>query len=478
MKKFNNLMQSWNSRVVFLFAILIILSQSNAFAARCNAEFKVKHTRSNASLISFKAKQHASATTSFVWNFGDNTTDTVAAPSHLFTNPGTYNVCLTVTTKNSIGDTLCSETHCDSVHVFAPVAPVCNANFKDKQIKASLAVKFKAKSHPHGASYSWSFGDGNSAVSTSKKVTHIYTSPGSYNVCLTITDYVNGVIHCQSTWCDSVYVIAPPPPICNANFTAKQDRSSFEIEVKGARNSFGTTYSWNFGDGTIVNSSTKNNSHTYAAAGTYNVCLTVTYSSAGIIYCQTTWCDSVNVLLPPAVCNADFSSHHHGNSLKEEFKAKHNPHGTIYSWSFGDGDTSNARKPVHTYSTAASYQVCLTVTVLDTANNIVCTDTHCDSIYAGSYQFDSDRDPIYSGAVPNASLYPNPVTEHAILNIENMEGAVSFIVFDNTGRQVIELNNLENGTFTLNKEMLTAGFYLYRVTDSKKNVVDGKLIIQ
>lgn len=57
-----------------------------------------------------------------------------------------------------------------------------------------------ALTQTHGTSpftYLWHWGDGDS--STGPTASHIYNSPGNYNICLTVSDYIN----CVATYCDS-----------------------------------------------------------------------------------------------------------------------------------------------------------------------------------------------------------------------------------------------------------------------------------
>src|ERR1044072_356035 len=67
------------------------------------------------------------------------------------------------------------------------------------------------------------------------------------------------------------------------------------------------TYSWDFGDNTY--SYTANPTHTYSAAGTYVVCLTLVDSSNNTNYCTNTFCDTViattgcGLTVTPAVTN-------------------------------------------------------------------------------------------------------------------------------------------------------------------------------
>lgn len=55
------------------------------------------------------------------WNFGDNGTSTLANPSHIYANPGAYQVCLTTTNADG-----CSKTVCETISVTATgtTAPV------------------------------------------------------------------------------------------------------------------------------------------------------------------------------------------------------------------------------------------------------------------------------------------------------------------------------------------------------------------
>lgn len=44
---------------------------------------------------------------SWFWDFGDGVTDTTQNPTHIYTNDGTYNACLIITTSDQCMDTIC-----------------------------------------------------------------------------------------------------------------------------------------------------------------------------------------------------------------------------------------------------------------------------------------------------------------------------------------------------------------------------------
>jgi PKD repeat protein len=83
----------------------------------------------------------------------------------------------------------------------------------------------------------------------------------------------------------ATWSVLPPFPV--AKFGADTGVAGLVTFLDSSSNA--TTYSWNFGDGSSVNT-TASPTHTYTANGTYDVCLTVTNASG-----TSTICDSVHV---------------------------------------------------------------------------------------------------------------------------------------------------------------------------------------
>ncbi|MEL6134912.1 MAG: PKD domain-containing protein, partial [Bacteroidota bacterium] len=162
-------------------------------------------------------------------------------------------------------------------------------------------------------------------------------------------------------------------PSCTADFFYSQafgNNFTF-FEQAGGNN---LTYSWDFGDGTTATGPTP--SHTYAAAGTYTVCLVIADSLGG---CTDSLCQQVVAPFSPGTtCNAEFFiGAIYDDTVAFYSVSNPGPSGSLsYQWSFGDGGSSNAQDPVHFYPGPGSYTVCLVVE----NTSISCTDTFCQTV--------------------------------------------------------------------------------------------------
>ena len=118
-------------------------------------------------------------------------------------------------------------------------------------------------------SFAWRFGDGTTGVGLA--LTHVYAAPGSFAVELTVVDDsgARGSVSRTVAVTDGINL----PPV--ASFTAECNGPTCLFDAASSWDPDGqiASYNWNFGDGT--NRFGHHVTHTYAAAGTYNVTLTV-----------------------------------------------------------------------------------------------------------------------------------------------------------------------------------------------------------
>lgn len=245
--------------------------------------------------IQFNSTSSTGNPVSYLWDFGNGNTSTLANPGANFISPGRYTVKLTLT--NALGTN--TQTKTDYITVFAP--PSANFTTSGNRVGCPpLAVNYVDQSLPGTApilNWQWDFDDGGS--STQKNAQNTYTFSGNFNIKLVIRDS-NG---CQSTLTKTNFVqVTSPfnpkigssnPFSCNAPLTV-----NFYDSTTPLSNTY--TYLWDFGDGKT--STLKNPSNTYSNAGSFNVKLKVfgpngcikelldtSYVNAGIMKSDFTW---------------------------------------------------------------------------------------------------------------------------------------------------------------------------------------------
>ena len=125
--------------------------------------------------------------------------------------------------------------------------------------------------------YYWDFTDGNTAQGSSATITHQFSFPGIYNVCVTAVDSTNG---CYNYYCQYITVNSTICDITPAFTSMNMINGNVMFTDATIDNGGGTItgWFWSFGDG--ATSTLQNPSHTYVNNNTYGVMLTV-YNSNG-----------------------------------------------------------------------------------------------------------------------------------------------------------------------------------------------------
>lgn len=310
----------------------------------------------------------------YYWTFGDGTTSTLANPTHAYTQPGRYRVCLKVTRY----DSTCTSTLCDSITVVSsPVNVPCNAGFgwqADGVTKQK--IYFTPGLNSNDYYYKWTFGDG--STSADKSPTHTFSTTVSkkYYVCLKLTKK-DSTQSC--TKCDSVLINLSNTNPCNAAWSTLVDslnRLKWTF-YPAVTNSAGTVnsyyYTWTFGDGSSSN--LKNPTHTYSQPGRYRVCLKVVKIDSTSM-CDK--CDSITVLANTN-CEAKYTYYRSGNGRELHFTNTSSGSFNNVLWTFGDGTSSNINSPVHLYSANGTYTACLYVFRIIN-NDTLCRSHRCSTI--------------------------------------------------------------------------------------------------
>lgn len=157
--------------------------------------------------------------------------------------------------------------------------------------------------------------------------------------------------------------VLPTPPVADFTFV---NGANGQVNFTDASDN-ATSWSWTFGDGGT--STQQNPNHTYAANGTYTVCLTATNAGGS----STQVCKQVtitNVVVAPV---AEFAwANPSGGIVNFTDQSTNTP--TQWAWTFGDAGTSTQQNPNHVYAANGTYNVCLTAT------NTAGSNQHCKSV--------------------------------------------------------------------------------------------------
>jgi PKD repeat protein len=237
----------------------------------CTALFQAVADTGNPMNIYFYDQSIGNNISYWHWDFGDGSYSNQQNPVHLFSQQGTYYVCLTIQSN----DSTCYNVHCDTIYV-GNGSGQCHAQFTwyADSLNTLNTIQFIDLSTGGISGWWWDFGD--STYSTLQNPVHTFPQAGTYYVCLTVH---NQDWTCQDTWC--VSITTGNNSGCVNYFLFNQN--SLTVSFTGNVLSYlPATYSWSFGDGT--GGSGQNVTHTYAGQGMYYVSLTTVTDSTNCTY--------------------------------------------------------------------------------------------------------------------------------------------------------------------------------------------------
>ncbi len=277
----------------------------------------------------------------FTWNFGDGhyvSSNYIISTNYTYENPGVYNATLAVSNNCGTG----SDYIIVNVNATPNAAPTANFTWSPVSPVENELVSFtdtSSDSDGYIASWYWYFGDG--SYSTLQNPTHTYSTAGNYTVTLNVTDDDGA----QST----IYRVIN----ISKNVTCTDSDNGLNYYLRGVTYSSinGTNYT-DYCNGTVLNE---------FYCGSENEVLTDFHTCS--YTCSNGTC--VNAT-PNQAPTADFtwspSSPVEGEQVSFTDES-YDKDGSVVAWywQFGDGNSSKAQNPVHTYATSGDYSVKLNV---------------------------------------------------------------------------------------------------------------------
>lgn len=304
----------------------------------------------------------------YVWSTGETTESIFPAEPY----SGTY--CVTVTDNDGCVS--------DACYTFPPNQN-CSVEITTTVDSTGGGLVYTLTASGGFSQYVWS----NNQVG--QTITLQQLSPNGEVVCVSATD-ANG---CTATACDTLFPNSGGN--CFADFWYQADpNGNLVVEDTLVVLYTGSQSNSNYIDWTVYF-----NNQMWTATGQdlilpvpptlipvggidVQVCVTVIDS---LNNCSDTYCEYVTLVQPNNTggCNADFSwmeSNILGSPLPAAEFTDQSSGAAYWFWDFGDGATSTSQNPLHSYSSAGTYLVCLTIVNADQS----CQQTYCDTVIVGN----------------------------------------------------------------------------------------------
>lgn len=297
--------------------------------------------------ISFMDHSSGPGTLSYYWEFGDGNTSAQASPSHTYTQRGIYTVKLTVTSSEG-----CVKTQTKNAFInveefvadFQAPSLICTERYTTFN-NLSTPIPNQCTWLIDGTTTNYSYGNNPMGFNFNTEGMHTVQLTSNFGPCqrsitkqieIKKTPKLNGFV-------SNIMGLCGAPVQVN-----------FSDTTEGA-----VSWQWDFDwyNSSDVQSILQSPSFTYTSDNSYIVRLTVATADG----CSETTSKSVGISRPlVGIFLAPGSSYDSCGPRTVKFEPRTTDPITSYNWNFGDGNTSTASEPVHTYQQPGNYSVSLT----------------------------------------------------------------------------------------------------------------------
>jgi PKD repeat protein len=456
--------------------------------------------------VNYSTTTYTGLQITYEWNFGDATTSTLQNPVHTYpatTASVTYNVCLTMKVKNSLGNIECQSTYCKNLVIGTAAASCHNSyTYTHQNLVYSFAGQVNV-SYP--TTYYWNFGDGSSA--TGQFVSHTYAQPpagtNGYHVCLITVTNANGV-SCTDSSCNFItisnttsgsiiqgIVMAGNYPVYDGYvllYQANNSTMSWDLIDTLALDTTGY-YIYNYMAvppvtpafllKAVINPSAFNYSQ---FAPTFYIHTLNWFSATPIYPAAPNVYYNINMIsLPtPVIGSGSVLGNVFNNGLKstngvplagaELILTDENDSPLAVNYSAANGQFSFSNLPYGNYKlhlevAGVNYQAYAFTLSADnpSVNNITVTISSTGAIITA---IEND---VQKNVSTISQIYPNPATTDAYLDIKNTKAdRIQISIYETTGNRISSNEYKVNGSqrINLNSTHLATGIYFVKITTS------------
>ena len=294
-------------------------------------------------------------------------------------------------------------------------------------------------------SWAWNFGDG--STSALQNPTHTYTVSGTFNITLIVFNGSTSIAEVKPNY----IIVNPLPTVSFLSPLTSCSEPYAPIFSNVLPGSGSYSYSWNFGNGQTSTAQTPTNAN-YTTTGIFNVTLTVTNILTG---CVNSF--NQNITVQDFVTNYSVSSNTVCVGEVVNFQDQSSFGANNWSWTFGNGSSSNLQNPTITYPAAGTYTA--TLTSQNTSNG--CFDNFsqvivvnplpqpsftatplagCDplevdytntSAGVGQFNWDFGNGSTFIGANPPNQTYSNTGAYNVLLTLTDTNNCVNSVTLNN-----------------------------------------------
>ena len=300
------------------------------------------------------------AVTAWTWDFdGDGTAD--ASTANASFTAGEFDVRLTVQDAEGLTGTMTQSI------TIAPVDPTNDpptAGFTYTCDGTACSFTSTSTDPAPGtiASYAWNFGDGGTDEVANPTHTFGATQATDYTVTLTVADD-GGATASDIQTVHVVPGVANTPPTAGFTVSCDHAQCSFTSTSSDAAPGSIASYAWDFGDTGSAQDANPTHLYNITVPTSVTVTLTVTDNEGATDSDAQTF--TVNPPNTPPTAGFTFDC----NGLTCSFTSTSTDAapGSIasFAWTFGDGASSNAESPTHSYNVVAATDFTVKLTVTD-----------------------------------------------------------------------------------------------------------------